>query len=63
LTLDELRGQLRERLGQTPKLQKVVIVLYGNSPDKNNANVRNLVDLVRGQGLTLDMSEPPGDAP
>lgn len=63
LNLQEVRERLAQRRKQELPLQKVVIVLYEDSPDKDNPIVRDLVDLVRGDGLTPDISEPPGKAP
>jgi hypothetical protein len=62
-TLDEVRALLAARLKQQPPLEKVVIVLYENSPDKDTQIVRSLVDLARDNRLTPDISEPQGKAP
>jgi len=42
LTLDEIERRIRERQTEAPPLNRVVIVLYQDSPDKDKAQVRDL---------------------
>jgi hypothetical protein len=52
LTLEELRGRIRERQTQAPPLQKLVILLYLDSPDKDKLQIRELRE------LALDLKVP-----
>jgi hypothetical protein len=52
LTMKELRSRINERKTQSPPLQKLVIVLYLDSPDKDKLQVREL------QELALDLKLP-----
>ncbi|HEY1860058.1 MAG TPA: hypothetical protein VGG61_06875 [Gemmataceae bacterium] len=45
LTLDEIRAKIRDRKAQSPPLEKLVIVLYLDSPDKEKKQVRDLQEL------------------
>jgi len=59
--LAEVRRAIEAR--KEKGLQRVRVVLYRNSPDRNTQVVQALVELVREKGLTPDISEPPSDAP
>jgi hypothetical protein len=63
LTLDQLRSRLTRRLADQPPLEKLVIVLYENSPDQDTQVVRNLKSLALDHHLTPEISEPQGKIP
>jgi hypothetical protein len=65
LTLDELRGRIRDRQAQAPPLKRIVIVLYLDSPDKDKMQVRELQELALDLKLpaiivTMDRKAPQG---
>jgi hypothetical protein len=70
LTLEEVKGALKQRQRQSPPLRRLVLVLYTDSPEKKVGRVEDLKawadDLVvRGtkDKLRVDFSEPDAEAP
>jgi hypothetical protein len=45
LTLEEVRTRIRERQSQSPPLERLVIVLFLDSPDKDKKQVRDLQEM------------------
>lgn len=62
-SLKDLGDLLPRRRKQNPDLEKVVIVLYKNSPDRDTVVVRDLVEQVKLHQLTPSISLEPGPAP
>jgi hypothetical protein len=63
LKLNELKKMIDDRHRQEPPLEKMVIVVYLDSPDRNTRVVQNLVEMARESSLTPDVSEPRRKAP
>jgi hypothetical protein len=63
LTLAELRDALRAQLKATPPLEKIVIVIYKDSPDVSTFPVRELKELAADLRLTPVIELPGRDAP
>ena len=62
-TLDEVRALIAQRREQKPPPEKLVIVLYKDSPDQNTPIVEKLKELAKDNGLTPEISLPEGNAP
>ena len=63
LTREEVGKLLDERRKGTPALEKVVVVLYKNSPDQDTSVVKDLVRTVELKELAPDILLAPGYAP
>jgi hypothetical protein len=62
-TFDELKEMLVERSKQETPMERMVSVVYEDSPDSNTPIVRNLRELATENKLTFDISERRGNAP
>ncbi len=62
-TLAEIRDALEARKKDRPPLEKVVLVIYQNSPDEQKHQVVALRNLAEDLGLTVGKDLPPRDAP
>jgi hypothetical protein len=62
-TRDEVANALDERRKENPALEKVIIVLYTNSPDPKTTVVQELVRLVENKSLSPDILLDAGKAP
>lgn len=60
-TLEEIATMLPALQKQNPALEKVVVVLYESSPDRDTAVVQGLLRVVKDNHLTHDVSSPPGE--
>jgi hypothetical protein len=62
-TFDEVKALVAVRRAQATPLAKLVIVLYDDSPDQGTPIVQQLESLAQDNGLTPEISKPPGKAP
>src|SRR5205823_5519098 len=62
-TFEEVQALVAKRRAQQPPLHKLVIVLYDDSPDQDTTLVRQLETLAQDNGLTPEISKPPGKVP
>jgi hypothetical protein len=67
-TLEEIRKLILQRRSQTPPLRQLVVIIYSDSPDKDNPYVKDLVLWAKdlddtGGHLLVEYTEPPRVAP
>jgi hypothetical protein len=62
-TFDEVKALVAFRRAQATPLEKLVIVLYEDSPDQGTPIVQKLKSLAQDNGLTPEVSEPKGKIP
>lgn len=62
-TLDEVKEVVAFRRALATPLEKLVIVLYEDSPDQGTPIVKQLKTLAQDNGLTPEVSEPRGKIP
>jgi hypothetical protein len=63
LSLDDLEKYVRSRREQAPALQRLELVLYRNSPDRDSGPVKELLAWAQREGLETSIDTPATNAP
>jgi hypothetical protein len=63
LGLPELEKYVRGRREQAPALQRLALVIYLNSPDRDSGPVKELLAWARREGLEMSIDTPATNAP
>ena len=63
LSLDDLEKSIRTRREQEPALQRLELVIYLNSPDRDSGPVKELLAWARRAGLETSIATPAENAP
>jgi hypothetical protein len=63
LTFAEIKDRVAFRRAQAMPFEKLIIVIYKNSPDQNTQIVQRLKELAQESSVTPEISEPNANAP